>query len=313
MPLQSSGAISMSQINAEFGRGNNLNAYRGTTWYTSGGSSGTFSSGAISFSEFYGKQATSPSGTFSPDGSTSSTSRTLIEAIADYTVTQTITCTQSASWAWTVQMGGFGSASVNGGTGSATGSGTGTYITFSLSSGINSRVQEWTLDATSGSNTRYWRVRLYADNPEGGCPLCCFTPDTLISMGDGSTKQIGDIKAGDFILVYDDLSQLNVAVPVKEVIVREGRPMYTYTFEDGKTLVASEDHPLYVVGKGYVSINPSIGYKDMGVPGHISVGDFVVNELGIRNKIVGIDPHPYEGTVYTFGNSKFYANGVLVY
>lgn len=55
--LQSSGAISISQINAEFGRGNNLNAYRGTTWYTDAGGSGTFSSGAISMSEFYGKRA----------------------------------------------------------------------------------------------------------------------------------------------------------------------------------------------------------------------------------------------------------------
>jgi len=58
MTLQSSGAISISQINAEFGRGNNLNAYRGTTWYTDAGGSGTFSSGAISMSEFYGKRAT---------------------------------------------------------------------------------------------------------------------------------------------------------------------------------------------------------------------------------------------------------------
>ena len=60
MTLPSSGALSMSAINAEFGRGNNLNAYRGTTWYTDAGGSGTFSSGAISFSEFYGKRATSP-------------------------------------------------------------------------------------------------------------------------------------------------------------------------------------------------------------------------------------------------------------
>ena len=61
MTLQASGTITMAQINAEFGRGNNLNAYRGTTWYTDAGGSGTFSTGAISMSDFYGKSKTSPS------------------------------------------------------------------------------------------------------------------------------------------------------------------------------------------------------------------------------------------------------------
>ena len=60
MTLPTSGALSMSQINAEFGRGTNLNSYRGTTWYTDAGASGTFSSGTISMSEFYGKRLTSP-------------------------------------------------------------------------------------------------------------------------------------------------------------------------------------------------------------------------------------------------------------
>jgi hypothetical protein len=52
--LQTSGAISMSDINSVFGRGNNLNAYRGTTYYTASTGPNTFSSGAISFNNFYG-------------------------------------------------------------------------------------------------------------------------------------------------------------------------------------------------------------------------------------------------------------------
>jgi hypothetical protein len=55
--LQGSGEISMSQINSVFdGRGQNIGAYRGTTWYTAGGSSGTFpSSGSLAFDYFYSK------------------------------------------------------------------------------------------------------------------------------------------------------------------------------------------------------------------------------------------------------------------
>jgi hypothetical protein len=54
----------MAQINAEFGRGNDLNSYRGTQWYTAAGGSGTFSTGSISMSDFYGKQLTSPAFNF---------------------------------------------------------------------------------------------------------------------------------------------------------------------------------------------------------------------------------------------------------
>ena len=78
MTLPSSGALSMSAINAEFGRGNNLNSYRGTVWYTDAGGSGTFSSGAIAMSDFYGKRATSPTFSFTISANqTSANLRTL--------------------------------------------------------------------------------------------------------------------------------------------------------------------------------------------------------------------------------------------
>lgn len=306
MPLQASGEISISQINAEFGRGNDLNSYRGTTWYTSGGSSGTFSSGAIGMNEFYSKQATAPGGTFTPAGSTSSSSREYIEYTVDYTATYTVSCTQNATWTYS-KSNSFGTQSVASG-------GTATSITFTVTSGLYGRGVVYTLDATSGSNTRYWTIYVYADNPDsGGCPFCCFTPDTLILMGDGSLRAIGEVQVGDFILTYSEELKTNVAVPVTEVIVRTDRPMYQYTFEDGSTLKASEEHPLYILGKGYASLVPVPEYKDMGLAKVVELGDSAVNELGSPKKIEKIERISYAGAVYTFGNTRFYANGILVY
>ena len=52
--LPGSGAISLNDINTVFGRGNDLNSYRGTTYYTSTAGPFTFSSGAIDMNGFHG-------------------------------------------------------------------------------------------------------------------------------------------------------------------------------------------------------------------------------------------------------------------
>jgi hypothetical protein len=72
MTLPASGPLSLNQINAEFNLGRNLGAYRGVTWYTDGGSSGTFTSSNLGFNQFYNKRPTAPwlygtgSGSYSP-------------------------------------------------------------------------------------------------------------------------------------------------------------------------------------------------------------------------------------------------------
>ena len=60
MAIPSTGSVSMSQINTEFGRGLNLNAYRGTTYYTASAGPFTFPSGSISMNNFRGTQASPP-------------------------------------------------------------------------------------------------------------------------------------------------------------------------------------------------------------------------------------------------------------
>lgn len=145
------------------------------------------------------------------------------------------------------------------------------------------------------------------------CPTCCFTPDTLITMADRTTKPISEVKSGDPILVYDPKTGKQVAEPVSTLIIRRSRPMWKYVFADGRTLTASEEHPLYVLGKGYAAVKPVPEYKDLGCAVFIDVGDMVLDVDGYENEIVSLTEIVYLDDVYTFENSRFYANGMLVY
>lgn len=69
-----SGTISINDINSVFGRGTNLNAYRGTIWYQPNSLVyGYFSSGSISLSNFYNKQPNDPATSGSIDYTTPGT------------------------------------------------------------------------------------------------------------------------------------------------------------------------------------------------------------------------------------------------
>lgn len=58
MTIKSSGPLSLAEINAEFGRGYNLNAHRNIQWWLDDNTTGRFSSGSIGMNEFYGKRST---------------------------------------------------------------------------------------------------------------------------------------------------------------------------------------------------------------------------------------------------------------
>jgi hypothetical protein len=60
MAVHSGPNLHMSQVNAVFGWGNNINAYRGRQWWTDAGATGNFSSGQMGMSEFRGKRPTAP-------------------------------------------------------------------------------------------------------------------------------------------------------------------------------------------------------------------------------------------------------------
>lgn len=167
-------------------------------------------------------------------------------------------------------------------------------------------------DAATGGNllqttsSATWSARRWHD----ACPLCCFTPDTLITMANGMKLPIKDVREGDEILVFRN--GVNVAEPVDEVLVRLDRPMVALQFEDGTVIKASTDHPFHVKGVGPASVFPEIEYKDQGLPEKLEVGMVIHTENGIST-LTAIRPIEFPGPVYTFSNILFYANDRLVY
>jgi hypothetical protein len=139
-----------------------------------------------------------------------------------------------------------------------------------------------------------------------GCPLCCFTPNTLITMADGTKKCIVDVKEGE------EIKSTNGNKKITEVIVRERFNVFQIILDDEFEINATPDHPFYVRDEGWSSISPVEEYKDIGKCRKMEVGDVIVGEKG-EHTVTSITEIYYPFKVYTFAESEFYANGLLVY
>lgn len=159
MTLQSSGAISLSQIQTEFGGSNPVSMseyYAGganVPGSTSGVNGAVPASGTISMSKFFGTVKTA----FTPTGGTSAGSPQSLSDFGTYAASETISCTTPAVWTWTRTGDTNGNATVSSG-------GTSTSITFNLSTtGFTYRQCEFTVSGTSNGITRYYVVTLTAE------------------------------------------------------------------------------------------------------------------------------------------------------
>lgn len=161
MTLQSSGAISLSQVQTEFGGANPISMseyYAGganVPGSTSGVNGAVPASGTISMSKFFGTSDVS----FSPNGGTSAGTAVALNDFGSLYASVTITCNQSATWNWSNYAGSGGSVSVANG-------GSATSITFSISTTEfgGTKDASYTVSATAAGVTRYWTVTVEASD-----------------------------------------------------------------------------------------------------------------------------------------------------
>jgi hypothetical protein len=145
----------------------------------------------------------------------------------------------------------------------------------------------------------------------------CFIAGTKVLTETGEYA-IEDIKVGDKVLTVNHEEDKSELKNVIQTMVTDKKEVVEYTLENGETLTGTPDHPIYVIDKGYSSLDPEASMKDSGIEAsQIEVGDKLLHFDGYEVPITKIERLDDLVTVYNLsnveGNHNFYANGFLVH
>ncbi len=166
------------------------------------------------------------------------------------------------------------------------------------------------------SETTFFGMCITTFSGDGSCESC-LSPETNITMADGTLKAIKDLKMGDTVKApYGNTGVIDEVVNIK------WPKLELYNINDGQ-LRLTADHPIMTTG-GWRAINydarkDDSGYKRYGIAtvAQLKIGDVIVTENG-DVPVTRIMPDPVITDGETFNlklkdNIKgFYANGILV-
>jgi hypothetical protein len=148
----------------------------------------------------------------------------------------------------------------------------------------------------------------------------CFVAETKITMSDETTKNIEDVKVGDYVktvnienMKIEDKQVLEITSPIHSDMIK----IKFETTENKNTF----DHPYFVKEKGLASYKPDLTLQRYGIKAEqLEIGDIVyknVNGKLIEEKILKITEEIKEVQTYNLinveDNHNFFANGILVH
>lgn len=199
MTLPATGNLTRSQIKTEFGLGT------AAVWPTDFlGKGGAPAARPLKWSDFHGLSAVSGASFTPAAGATYNSYDSYDPDAGDY---QTIVCTSSVVWNW-VKVSGSSllSSTVPNGTAA-------TSITFNLPAATTtaSRTATVNLSCTVGGTTYTWVLVLHATGT-GESGISCVTSNSFMLMANGSEKQAGDVRVGDWVFaVHEQTLELMAA------------------------------------------------------------------------------------------------------
>jgi hypothetical protein len=149
----------------------------------------------------------------------------------------------------------------------------------------------------------------------------CFVAGTLVTMADGTTKPIEEIKIDDKVKSWNEESKELSEATVTELKQPSHSDMVIIEF-DHTTNKNTFDHPYWVVGKGWSSYKPQLTETRYNISEKIhslEVGDtclLLQEDKLIESKITSINEDMEKVQTYIFSLDKdktFFANGILTH
>ena len=146
--------------------------------------------------------------------------------------------------------------------------------------------------------------------------LYCFAANTKISITETTTRNIEEIKKGDKILAYDPEKQETFQ---SEVLATASMPhdnIVCYTFEDGRHITTTDDHP-FLTAHGWASSNPAktANYKGFSPISTLTTDDIIITADGTVRLAAITRPRQKINTYAIIKLSEgniFFANGMAV-
>lgn len=146
----------------------------------------------------------------------------------------------------------------------------------------------------------------------------CFVEGTLITLADGSSKTIEEIKVGDNVLSYNLVEGKAEGREVHAVTSKKVSKTVRYTLDNGDIIESTPDHPLYCVNHGWVSNDPDYSKSkyDLDVT-LISTSCSILKADNTSSKVVKIETLDEDKIVYNLshveGNHNFFVYGYLAH
>jgi len=147
----------------------------------------------------------------------------------------------------------------------------------------------------------------------------CFVEGTPILMEDGTSINIENVKVGDRVLSFDFQKNESISSNVLDIFSKKVDKVVKYEFENGKELIATVDHPIYVIDKGWSSYSETLSntlYSLETPVKEIKIGD-VVKLYNDNQVLINVKILEGEYTVYNLSKVEtyrnYYANDILVH